>query len=487
MSDSSPHHVGDVLVVGCGPVGVMAALRCAQRGLRVTAIDRTAEIYPLPRAIGMDDEIQRLFTDAGLGAALSAVSTPLSGAEFLDADGNRVVGHEPPPGFVTRLGYPLSVMFDQPSLEAALRAAAERAGVEFRFGLEVIDVDPVEPCVVTQSSAAAGGQQRLTARWVIGADGASSTVRKVCSIGLDNQGFDQDWLVVDTTQLDPDLPLSPLAQQHCHPDRVVTFVPGHRNHKRWEFQLRNDETQDDARTPEFLQARMSEWGTPEQLRIDRSAVYRFHATVAERFRVGSVFLAGDAAHQMPPFNGQGMCTGMRDAENLSWKLAAVRGGVLPEEVLDTYEVERLPHATGQVAHSAAAGRLIDAIARGGARAIADGYGGGRPFPHLERGLLDLDCGHDAVGRPLPLPSGIAVDELGSMLGPDWALISAVQGGPARSAETVDAWARLGAATVTMSAEALPLLAEGATVVVRPDRYIAAVTADLDATTSRLFA
>jgi 3-(3-hydroxy-phenyl)propionate hydroxylase len=470
----------DVLVVGCGPVGVMLALRCVQQGLRVTAVDRAAEIYPLPRAIGMDDEIQRIFQGAGLIESLREHSTPLPGAEFIDRDGERLTGFELPPGTIGPLGHPFIVMFDQPGVEAELRAAAQQAGVRMVFEQEAVAIDDGDDGVtLTVRSVEDGDDSTLTARWLVGADGARSTVRRLRERRLVDQGFDQRWLVVDATVLDPALPLPDLAQQICDPDRVVTFVPGHQDRRRWEFRLHDGESDETMLADETIVGLLDRWGTTDQLQIDRQAVYRFHATVADRFRDGPVFLAGDAAHQMPPFNGQGMCTGLRDAENLAWKLALVSAGRAGEALLDTYDAERRPHAAGQVAHSADVGRLIDALAVGEDVATEAGYGGERPFPHIEAGLVDGD--HDAVGRQVPQPEidGVPLDDL---MGGGFALVRARSSG----SPPPSLWAGLGAREVIVDVEALPgLLTDDATVIVRPDRYVAAVTDDLEAATRRL--
>ncbi len=469
-------HDADVIVVGCGPVGVMASLRAAQRGLSVVAVDRDLEIYPLPRAIGMDDEIQRLFQNAGQSDQLSDCSTPMGGAEFLDADGNRVIGMELPPDHRGPSGHYPIVSFDQPSVERFLRAAAVETGVEMRLGAEVTAVTGDQPD--TDATVTLRDGTTLRARWIIGADGASSTVRRLIGVVLDDQGFDEPWLVVDTTKLDAELDLGTLAQQHCNPERVVTVVPGHGTRRRWEFQLGEHETRDEMLHPDRIAELLAPWGSPAQLLVDRAAVYRFHATVAESFRRGSVFLVGDSAHQMPPFNGQGMCSGLRDAENLTWKLAQVAHGLAGEALLDTYDLERRPHAAGQVEHAADAGRLINAIAEGGAESYEAGYGGGRSFPHLEAGVVDGS--HPRVGHPLPQPSvdGVLFDE---HLGDGWAVVGA-------TAPDLGPWADLGAKAVTADPALFPgMLDDGAVVVVRPDRYVSAVTTDLPATTRRILA
>lgn len=351
----------------------MAGLRCAQLGMSVIAVDKDVEVYPLPRAIGLDAEGQRLMDTVGLGDLLRSCSTAMPGAEFVNAAGERVVGFDLPEGFVTALGYPPMVAFDQPALEAGMRAAAIVAGVELRLGTEATELETSSAGVTLETSGAT-----IQARWLLGADGAASWVRKARAIGLDDQGFDQPWLVVDTTLLDPDLSLPPLLQQICDPERVVTFVHGHDTRRRWEFQMRAGETREHMLAPETVPRLLSRWGTADQLQVDRKAVYRFHGLVAERFRDGPVFLVGDAAHQMPPFNGQGMMSGLRDADNLAWKLALVHRGLAGEALLGTYDTERRPHAVATVAHSCDAGRLIDDIAAGVDVSPESGYGGGRP-------------------------------------------------------------------------------------------------------------
>jgi 3-(3-hydroxy-phenyl)propionate hydroxylase len=460
----------DVIVVGCGPVGVMAALRCAQRGLHVIAVDRSNEIYPLPRALGMDDEIQDVFGRAGLLDSLRANSIALPGAQFVNAAGEQVVGIELPEGTLGALGHPLVVTFNQPALEQALRDAAVSEGVDMRLGLDafaVADIDGGVQIGLTDNT----GDVHLSAPWLIAADGAKSTVRSLRGIELEDQGFDQTWLVVDATLLDPDLPLPRLAQQVCDPARVCTLVPGPGLHRRWEFQLRDDEAREQVLADDAVEEFLAPWGTPEQIQVDRAAVYRFHATVAERFRDGPVLLAGDAAHQMPPFNGQGMCTGIRDVENLTWKLAQVSNGQADARLLDTYDEERRPHAASQVAHSVDAGLLMQAIAFDGDAALESGYGQ-KPFPQLVGS--GLDASHPSVGTIIPGgPNPKSVD--------GWSVITA-----SPSFETPPGWAAIGGSvTLAKAADFTGLLDDGQAVIVRPDRYIAAVTNDVGAAIDRI--
>jgi 3-(3-hydroxy-phenyl)propionate hydroxylase len=215
------------------------------------------------------------------------------------------------------------------------------------------------------------------------------------------------------------------------------------------------------------------WLTPDDADLVRAVVYRFHATVADSMRSGRIFLAGDAAHQMPPFLGQGLCAGIRDAANLAWKLRLVADGVAVDALLDTYGDERLPHAAGVVAHAVDTGRLIDELSgRTPATTGLDAaYGGSRPFPILTHGVLFGD--HPAVGRqcPQPMVDGRRLDDL---LGSGFAL---VVDNRAILAEADGRWTDL-ATVVEVPVGTLPLtLPPGGAVIVRPDRYVAAVAHD----------
>jgi 3-(3-hydroxy-phenyl)propionate hydroxylase len=360
------------------------------------------------------------------------------------------------------------VSYYQPVLEAFLRGAAADAGVDLRLGVTVTGIEQDADGVIAHTDAG-----RHTARWLVAADGASSPIRKALGISFVDQGFDQDWLVLDVRLRRPVPTLSPFVQQICDPARPVTYVVGHGDYRRWEFQLQEGETRDemvaDARVWELLEP----WLTPDDAELVRAVVYRFHALVADSMRFGRVFLAGDAAHQMPPFLGQGLCSGIRDAANLAWKLRLVDDGIADDVLLDTYGTERLPHAAGVVAHAVDTGRLIDELS-GRAPAstgIDAAYGGGRPFPILEHGILVGD--HGAVGRQVPQPTidGRPLDEL---LGQGFAVVVDDDG---MVAVAEARWGDL-VSVVIVPVGTMPLaLPPGGAVFVRPDRYVAAVAHD----------
>ena len=448
----------DVLVVGGGPVGVTTALLAALRGLRTRVLERATDVYELPRAVVMDDEIQRVFQGVGLSDGLAAITTPLRGAEFVTAGGDRIMGLELPEPVVGPLGHHPVVCFDQPELEAWLRSEAVAAGVDLRLGLTVSAVGQDGDGVWADTA-----EGHHEAAWLVAADGAASPTRKALGIAFEDQGFDQEWLVVDLEATAADLVLPDLVQQVCDPARPVTYVPGHGRCRRWEFQLQDGEDPSAMSEPDVVWTLLEGWARPDQAELRRAVVYRFHATVAERFRSGRAFLAGDAAHQMPPFLGQGLCSGIRDAANLAWKLEAVTRGHAGDRLLDTYDQERRPHAAGVVAHAVEAGRLIDQLAGrlDEATDASAGYGGGRPFPHLVDGLVWGDA--PAVGRQLPQPSVGWDDRLGS----SWAVLAHDPAG-------VAAAGALGAVLVVPGeGELAETVGPHGGVIVRPDRYVAA--------------
>ena len=458
----------DVIVVGGGPVGVTAALLLARRGFTVRVLERAREVYDLPRAIVMDDEIQRVYQDAGLADGLRAITTPLRGAEFVRPDGERIMGFEIPIDGEFVLGHHPNVTYYQPELEAFLRRAAVDAGVELCLGIEVTSVDQRGDEVVAHTT---DGDHEGT--WLVAADGASSPIRKRLGIAFVDLGFDQDWLVLDVRLRRPVASLSPFVQQICDPERPTTYVVGHGDYRRWEFQLQPGESREEMAAEQQVWALLRPWLTRDDAELVRAVVYRFHATVADSMRAGGVFLAGDAAHQMPPFLGQGLCSGVRDAANLAWKLRLVADGIAEDALLDTYGAERLPHAAGVVAHAVDTGRLIDELSgRADATTGLDAaYGGGRPFPSLEHGIRVGD--HPAVGRQLPQPT-IDGRPLDDMLGDGFAIVTDT---PATAhAVATDDLARV----VTVPSKSRPMtFPPGGAAIVRPDRYVAAVAADAD--------
>ncbi len=456
---------GRVIIVGCGPVGAAAAIVLRDHGFEVTVVERHRTMYHLPRAIMLGEDVRRSLRWHGLEAHLQPILTPMNGAEFVDADGNHLLGFELPDGAVGSLGFPTSNMFHQPELDSLLRTVARERGAEIELGVSVTGVVQTDHEVTVELDTGS----TLHAGWLLACDGAQSTVRGLVGIDTIDLGFDQDWLVVDIDGWrGAERKLRRVAQQICDPARPATFVPGHAHHLRWEFQAQEGETAEELEAPDKVWELVAPWLDPSEGSLVRATVYRFHAMVAERMRAGRVFLVGDAAHQMPPFLGQGLNTGFRDVLNLGWKLSLAVDGIAGDALLDTYGTERLPHARGVVEHAADVGRLIDSLAGRVAHDVdaSSGYGGGRPFPHLEDGALVP--GSSLAGRPFRqrVEDGAFTDDL---LRPGFNLVTTgtVTAVPDVLASVVDA-------PVVVPAE---LLDGDVVAIVRPDQIVAGAAAD----------
>ena len=356
----------DVAVVGLGPAGAACAALLGTLGVKTVAIERSAEVYDKPRAFALDHEIMRVFEDLGIADAVAPHTAPFTPSEYYGAKGQLIkrLGALPPPW---PLGWPPSMVFEQPAVEALLRKkAAEVAQVIYA---EVVNLDHADDYVGLHL----GDGRKLSARYVVGCDGATSTVRKRLGIEYEDLDFDQEWLVVDLRVSERGLAKLPqVSIQYCEPARPCTYLVGVGSHRRWELMLNPGEQEPD---PWKLLAR---WITPDDAQLWRAAAYRFHALVARQWRGGRVFLAGDAAHQQPPFTGQGMCQGIRDAANLSWKLQYVLAGKAGDGLLDTYEVERSAHVRKLTAIIKDIGKIIgERDPKAAARARSPAAQGGR--------------------------------------------------------------------------------------------------------------
>ena len=340
-----------VVIVGAGPTGLTAATLLARYGIETTIIDQWESIYPLPRAVALDDEVYRILARLGVGDDFAAIAWPCRGLRLVDRN-LRLLAEFARDGDTGRHGYPEQSMFDQPELEAILRRNLARCpGVTLRGGTEATAVaqgdDHVRVDVVDPRTGEAGS---LRAAYVLGCDGANSLVRSCVGATMRDLGFTQRWLVVDV-RCDADLGQWEGVHQCCDPARAGTFMRIGRARYRWEFRLRDGETAADFGDLDRLRPLVAPWlrqVPAARLEIVRSAEYTFRAQIADRWRDRRVFLLGDSAHLMPPFIGQGLGAGLRDAMNLTWKLAAVLSGRLPAAVLDSYQVERAPHARAMI-------------------------------------------------------------------------------------------------------------------------------------------
>lgn len=428
-------------------------------GVTNAVVDRDLEPYQLPRAIVMDDEAQRIFHDHGMGEWLQSNTSPLEAADFVDANGQRIMGMEVPA--VGLQGVPPVVCHFQPDIDTMLRQEVQRRGARAFWG--------VEPTSLTDEGdgvqVVLPNGDEVRARWAVGCDGASSWTRKIVGLSLEDLQFDQQWLVVDIALKNNstcELPVG--VRQYCDPVRPATYVKGHRNYRRWEFQVQEHEDTDSLNTEDGLWSLLAPWVTRADANIVRSAVYRFHAVVAPEMQKGNVFLAGDAGHQMPPFMGQGLNSGMRDAANLAWKMSFVKRGLMSASILGTYSTERVPHVRSIVAHAVDVGRLIDQLAGRVSHGVAEdaGYGGARPQPFLEAGFLTGD--DPRVGHQFWHREGVS-----RALRANSASLAVVVRNPVDLPRDIKQMAQ-----VVVDPDAV---GDDHAIVVRPDRYVAAVAKD----------
>ena len=343
----------EVALVGYGPVGKVLAVLLGQLGHSVVVLERWPEPYPLPRAVHFDHEVGRILQSCGIGAELREISEPGEIYEWRNAAGQTLlrfgrVGHGPS-------GWPLSSMFNQPTLEALLDTrAAELPSVEAHRGVEVAGLSS-DTQGVTLHTAHRGD---VRAEFVVGCDGANSTVRSLVDLPVTDLGYFYDWLVVDVI-LDEARVFDPLNLQICDPARPTTVVSGGPGRRRWEFMRLPHETLDELNEEHRTWQLLAPWDVnPGNARLERHAVYTFRARHADLWRAGRVLIAGDAAHLTPPFAGQGMCAGIRDAANLAWKLDLVLTGRAPRSLLDTYGQERLPSVRASIEFAMELGKVI---------------------------------------------------------------------------------------------------------------------------------
>lgn len=346
----------DVLIAGGGPTGITLAVLLARRGVKVILAEKEADIFPLPRAAHLDHESMRILQEANVAEDVLATSRRASRYLFLNAKGDVLMQFEGAdqigPG-----GWPVANMIHQPTVEVALRkslASYDKHALHSRWELKTFVDD--EKCITAQI-ATPEGERVIRASYLVGADGARSPVRKASGIAFDDLNFEEPWLVVDVL-VDDEARLPRDNLQICDPERPTTCVLMGQGRHRWEFMIKPGETAEQVSQDSFIEKLLEPWNIKGAVRIERKAVYTFRARVANRWRRGRVLLAGDAAHQTPPFAGQGMCSGLRDAANLGWKLAAVVKGTAPDSLLNGYQPEREPHVRATIATAITMGRMV---------------------------------------------------------------------------------------------------------------------------------
>ncbi|TDC91286.1 bifunctional 3-(3-hydroxy-phenyl)propionate/3-hydroxycinnamic acid hydroxylase [Saccharopolyspora aridisoli] len=351
----------DVVIVGCGPVGLTLALLLAHRGWQVAVLERYAEQYPFPRVVTIDGETSRNFAAAGIGDQLHELGEPMGVYEFRNAAGRTLLSFDAPYQ-PDHQGWPRAAVMHQPSYEAALRAHAEALpNLRMLYGHEVESLVDRGDHVEVRAPGPVLGDGPLTGSWLVGCDGANSIVREHMGAQVTDFGFSQDWLLCDVVFHEP-RGFHPTDVQICDPERPTTIVASGRGHRRWEFMLLPGESVEELSTVEAMWSLLEPHGaSPDNATLTRNIVYTFDASMTQQWRRGRLLLAGDSAHLMPPFAGQGMCSGVRDAASLSWRLDLVLRGLAGERLLDTYVVERAKQVRRTTDASIEMGKLVSEL------------------------------------------------------------------------------------------------------------------------------
>jgi 3-(3-hydroxy-phenyl)propionate hydroxylase len=456
----------DVAVIGYGPTGATAANMLGGLGLNVIVIERDPDVYARARAISTDDEVMRIWQSIGLADRLQRDMLADRPLAWVDANGVPFIETTMTP---RGCGHPAQQFLYQPAVDHVLREGVARFdNVEVLLeheclrALNVVDAQSrwVELLLADLRSDTL---KRIRASYVIAADGGSSPTRGMLGIGYAGRTYRERWVVIDTKMI-REWDGHDRMRFHCNPQRPTVDCPTPLGHHRWEYPARAGEDEQKLVTDEAVWEVLHQQGiTEDQVKILRAVVYSHHVRVADRWRVGNVFLAGDAAHAMPPWLGQGMAAGVRDAANLCWKLAAVVRGQAPDSLLDTYQVERQPHVTECTRRTVRNGRLIterrkplvflrNHLLRTLTR-IPGVLEVGRsliwlPDSRYRKGLLALDA-HAATGWQVPQPW--VTDATGNkrllddVLGGRWAVLHF-----GARPDGADAWEGLGAVTMSMT-------------------------------------
>lgn len=412
----------DVIIAGAGPTGLLLANLLGTMGVRTTVIERNAGTVDEPRAVSIDDESMRSLQAAGLSVEVEAICSRGYGSIYKGPDGKVFATVKP---FLKEYGFDKRNAFQQPELEAILRNALERHdSVTVHFETDVTGFSQTSETVEVSVAGRGSKDSTVTGQYLVACDGGRSAIRKALGISMEGTTFEEPWLIVDL--------LSTRnrcfhTEVHCDPARPRITLPGPNGVRRYEFKLQGGEQPEQVSDETFVRRLLAETGPDDQEPIRRVRVYTFHARIAERWREGRVFLAGDAAHLTPPFAGQGMNSGLRDAHSLAWRLAESLHAENPADLLDSYQTERKPHAWSLIELALRMGRVMMPASRLQGSLIRAGFHAlalfppardyfvqmkYKPKPRFEQGLIrhdDRQGKHSAIGQMVPQPVVAAPD------------------------------------------------------------------------------
>ncbi len=513
MTPTPPPGGTDVAIVGAGPVGLLLALLLGRGGWRVEVLERQATAYGRPRAVHLDHEAARILQHAGIMDRLAPQTEVMDSYLWRNAAGTTLLWLDGQPDAPTVSGWPASNMFHQPDLERLLaEAVGSQRGVRVRPGYDVQDVQDVQDVhgghgrgcgrpglgvsdgeIVSVRAVAPGGvATEVRARWVIGCDGADSRIRALAGLEVSDLQYQAQWLIVDVRPAEP-VRWSPLNVQVCDPARPTTAVSGGPGRRRFEFMRLPGDAEDGFASAATAWRLLQPWGlTPANAVLERHAVYTFSARLVDQWRRGRLLVAGDAAHQMPPFAGQGLCSGLRDAASLAWKLDLVLAGQAPDALLDTYGTERERQVRAAIDFSVELGKIICVLDPAAAAARDQDFApfaeaGPAPLPDQPPPGPGVWLPGDPAAGQLALQAPVGRDgsqvRLDDVTGGGWALLGQT-GDPASDlpGELARWWEALGGRCLHVAAGGPCDDSTGAygrwfgalgrdTVLVRPDSYL----------------
>lgn len=467
----------DVAIVGYGPTGATLANLLGQAGLRVLVLEREAAAYHLPRAVHFDAEVMRVFQAIGLADEVEPTTMYHPGMRFVDA-GGKLLMDWPRPLEAGPQGWKAGYRFHQPDLEQILRNGTVRfPNIEVRTRCEVFALEDQGDAVELRFEDMSKGKvERVHVGYVVGCDGARSLVRRYIETDMEDCGFHERWLVVDLILKQPKPELGDFSIQYCNPARPATYVPVPGLRRRWEITVLPHEDSVSITAADRVWELLADWITPDEAFLERTAVYTFHSLIANKWRAGRLFLAGDSCHQTPPFMGQGMCAGVRDAANLGWKLILAAKGEADEALLDSYQSERRPNVAEYIRTAVRLGGLINTCGTQEAlnAAMRSDEGGPALMKSLTVGLGEGVNSGPHGGQLFPQPrlaDGRMMDDVAG-----YAATLIVDAALAGELKATKGLTVLTTKDLPGASELLANL-QAVAVVVRPDRYILATAAN----------
>ena len=405
----------DVIIVGLGPTGGTLANLLALNGFSILILEREKNLYALPRAVHFDDEIMRVFQTIGITKKFLKNTIINKGTKFVNSEG-KVLLDWPRPKSITENGWYPSYRFHQPDLERNLRYRLKTfKKVKLMQNTEVIKIKNNKNSVDLYFKRK-NKIQKVSSQYVVGCDGARSTTREQMGSVLDNLGFTQKWAVVDLILKKNKNKLPDRTIQYSNSERPATYCRNVGKRRRWEFAIQDNENEKEILSDQYIWNFLKPWLKPKEAYLERKAIYIFQSAIASKWRKGRIFIAGDAAHLMPPFMGQGMCAGIRDASNLAWKISWCINNKHDEKFLDTYQTERFSNAKEYIETTMRMGEFVNAV---GTENITDNISSGPDGtksmqsikPKLGTGLgSDTDRNRGKIFPQLKMKNGKTLDE-----------------------------------------------------------------------------